>query len=56
MAPTLPAQSLEEKRDAKLAEPWLQNASWVTDYDKARSLAKESGKLLFGYFTRSYSL
>ncbi|MGE3854790.1 MAG: hypothetical protein AB7K09_23870 [Planctomycetota bacterium] len=49
------AQSLEEKRDAKLAEPFLKNAEWITDYDTALAKAKETGKPIFGYFTRSYS-
>ena len=48
-------QSMEEKRDKKLAEPWLKAAPWITDYDLARKTAKEQGKPIFAYFTRSYS-
>jgi hypothetical protein len=48
-------QSLEEKRDKKLASEFLKKAAWVTDYDKALEEAKKSGKPIFGYFTRSYS-
>jgi hypothetical protein len=48
-------QSLEEKRDKKLASEFLKKASWTTDYDKARDEAKKGGKPIFGYFTRSYS-
>jgi len=44
-----------ERRDAKLKEPFFQNADWITDYDKARAVAKKQGKLIFAYFTRSYS-
>jgi hypothetical protein len=51
----LHAQSLEEKREAKLKSPFLQKASWLTDYDAALAEAKKSGRLIFGYFTRSYS-
>jgi hypothetical protein len=54
----LPAQSQEklaELRDAKLASEWLEKADWITDYDKARAAAKESGKPIFTYFTRSYA-
>jgi TRAP-type C4-dicarboxylate transport system substrate-binding protein len=40
--------------EAKLQKPFMQNAAWQTDYDKARAKAKESGKLLFTYFTRTY--
>ena len=48
-------QSLEEKRDKKLASEFLKKAAWSTDYDKAREEAKKAGKPIFGYFTRSYS-
>jgi len=48
-------QSLEEKRDKKLASEFLKKSAWITDYDKAREEAKKSGKPMFGYFTRSYA-
>lgn len=48
-------EELKAKRDKKLADPWLKNADWITDYDKARETAKSSGRLIFAYFTRSYS-
>jgi len=48
-------QSLEEKRDKKLASEFLKKAAWNTDYDKALAESKKSGKPIFGYFTRSYS-
>lgn len=47
--------TLEQKRDKKLAEPFMKNAAWMTDYDKAREEAKKSGKLIFAYFCRSYA-
>ncbi len=49
------AGDLEDKRDALLKEGWLKKADWITDYDKAREEAKKSGKMIFGYFTRSYA-
>ncbi len=49
------AQSLEEKYQAKTKEAFLTKAAWTTDYDAAREEAKKSGKLIFVYFTRSYS-
>ena len=49
------AQSLEEKRDKKLASAFLKKAAWFTDYDKARDESKKSGKPIFAYFTRSFS-
>jgi hypothetical protein len=48
-------QSLEEKRDKKLASEFLRKAAWTTDYDKALEEAKKTGKPIFGYFSRSYS-
>lgn len=47
--------SLEQKLQAKLAKKFVKNAPWITDYDKALATAKESGKVIFAYFTRSYS-
>ena len=41
--------------DAKMAKEFISNAAWVTDYDEARKMAKEQGKLIFVYFTRSYA-
>jgi len=49
------AQTNEEKLEQKLAKPFVKNAAWVTDYDEAKKLAKEQDKLIFAYFTRSYS-
>ena len=49
------SDDLKAKLDAKLAEAWVKKANWITDYDKARAKAKESGKLIFAYFSRSYS-
>lgn len=48
-------QSLEEKRDKKLASEFLKKASWITDYEKALAESKKAGKPIFGYFTRSYA-
>jgi hypothetical protein len=63
LASLLPAQNrpqpsqddLVQKRTEKLAKPVFQLAPWVTDYDKAREQAKQDGKLIFAYFTRSYA-
>ncbi len=46
---------LKQLRAEKLAKPVFQKADWMTDYDAARAKAKEEGKLLFAYFTRSYA-
>ncbi|MEZ6188840.1 MAG: hypothetical protein R3F62_28030 [Planctomycetota bacterium] len=46
---------LQGKLDKKLAEGWIKDPAWITDYDEAKAKSSESGKLIFGYFTRSYS-
>ena len=44
----------EEKLRSKLAQPFVSNVEWVTDYEEAIGRAKREGKLVFAYFTRSY--
>ena len=46
--------SLEEKYQKKLKEPFLTKAAWVLDYDKAKEEARKAGKPIFAYFTRSF--
>lgn len=46
---------LRKKYEEKLKEPFLTKAPWITDYDKALAASKQSGKLIFGFFTRSYA-
>ena len=46
---------MQEKFDAKMAKPFVKNATWETDYDKAKEKAAADGKLIFAYFTRSYA-
>ena len=56
MAATGTAQeSLESKLEHKLKEPFLSNAKWVLDYAEAKKKAKDENKVIFAYFTRSYS-
>ena len=58
-APAAPQQKSQEELkkllDEELALPVFKNAPWTFDYDKARAEAKNSGKLIFGYFSRSYA-
>jgi hypothetical protein len=44
-----------ERRAKKLASPFLKANQWFTDFDKACAEAKKTKKVVFGYFTRSYS-
>ncbi len=48
-------EELVQRRDDKLAEDWVKQGNWVTDWDNARAEAKKSGEMIFAYFTRSYS-
>ncbi len=46
---------LEDKRDAKMKEAFIQKAGWILEYAKARDEAKKAGKPILVYFTRSYA-
>ncbi|KAF0244543.1 MAG: hypothetical protein FD180_2432 [Planctomycetota bacterium] len=47
--------SLEARRDSKLASEFLKKAPWMTDYDKAREESKKSNKPILAYFSRSFA-
>ncbi|MGE3173807.1 MAG: hypothetical protein AB7O97_14370 [Planctomycetota bacterium] len=56
----LPAQQadqpeLQRRRAEKVQKEVFGRAPWKFDFDAARAAAKESGKLIFAYFTRSYA-
>lgn len=55
LAASSSAQSLEEKLDKKLREPFVSKVPWVLDYAEAMKKAKAEKKIIFAYFTRSYS-
>jgi hypothetical protein len=46
---------LAAKRDQKLAAPFLRCSAWTTDFEQAKEAAKASGRIVLGYFTRSYA-
>ena len=46
---------MQHRKQELLEEEWLQNANWVMTYAEAKAKAKQSGKMIFGYFTRSYA-
>lgn len=48
-------QSLEDKYEKKLAKRFVRYGGWESDYDVARTRAKKEDKVLFVYFSRSYS-
>jgi len=49
------AQTFEDLYQKKLEKDFFKNAAWVLDYDQALAKAKESKKLIFVYFSRSYA-
>ena len=58
LTPLLSAQSqddLKAKYEEKLSHKFIEKGGWLTDYDKAREKAEAEGKVLFVYFSRSYS-
>lgn len=46
---------MQTKFDQKMEKPFIAYGGWLTDYAQAREIAKQEGKLLFVYFTRSYA-
>lgn len=46
---------LEQKYEKKVAEAWFTENGFTDDYEVALERAKEAGKPIFAYFTRSYS-
>ena len=49
----------QEKMKANYAEmqthEWFTGGAWITDFAAAKAKAKETGKPIFAYFTRTYS-
>ncbi len=46
---------LEKLRTEKLNKPFAQAVAWELDYKTALERAAVEGKVVFGYFTRSFS-
>lgn len=55
LAAAVAAGEMEDRLEEKLGKDFVKNAEWTTDFDAAKAKAKESGKPIFGYFTRSYA-
>jgi hypothetical protein len=49
------ADTLEDNLAEKLKKPFASNAAWVQSLAEAKKLAGEKGKVIFAYFSRSYS-
>ena len=48
-------EELKKLHDEKIAKTWVSKGNWILDYEGAREKARKSGKIIFAYFTRSYS-
>ena len=46
---------LVAKYEAKIAESWVAHGGWSEDLTAALARAKRENKVVFAYFTRSYS-
>ena len=46
---------LQAAYEKKVSESWFTDNAFTDDYDVARERAKEQGRPIFAYFTRSYS-
>lgn len=55
LAAAAAAGDLEDRLEEKLSKEFVRNAVWMTDYDQVKAKAKESGKPIFAYFSRSYA-
>ena len=47
--------ALKASYDEKLAKEFVQKAAWERKLTDAQAKALQGGKLIFGYFTRSYA-
>ena len=48
-------EDMQHRKEELLSEPWLQKANWVMSFAEAKAKARETGRMIFGYFTRSYA-
>jgi len=48
-------EDLKKLYDTKVSENWFTGGEWTADFSVAKARAKKEGKLVFAYFTRSYS-
>ncbi len=48
-------EAMRKNYEEKIAEAWFKDGGWTDDYDAARAKAKETGKPILAYFSRSYS-
>lgn len=58
-APSVCSQKSQDELKASFAEmqthSWYVDGGWTTDFATAKAEAKESGRPIFAYFTRTYA-
>jgi len=55
LRPVSAETELETKYSKKIAKDFVGHGGWIVDYDEALARAEKEKKLIFAYFTRSYS-
>ena len=48
-------EAMKANFEAMKTHDWYVGGGWTTDFDAAKAKAKESGKPIFAYFTRTYA-
>lgn len=48
-------EELKKLYEAKLEESWFKDGGWTVDFDAAKERSKKENKVVFAYFSRSYS-
>ena len=48
-------EQLRDRYAALIASDWFAAGGWTEDYDAALARAKETGRPILAYFTRSYA-
>ena len=48
-------EQLTEQWEQKQAEAWFTGGEWSADFAAAKERAKQEGKVILAYFSRSYS-
>lgn len=55
LAPARADDELQARYEEKIAKPFVSDGGWIVDYDEALTKAEAEKKIIFAYFTRSYS-
>ena len=52
---TYDQEKMKASYEDMLTHDWYKDGGWITDFAVAKTRAKESGKPIFAYFTRTYA-